>query len=189
MPVTIGAKQLNDFTNPIGVLTDCHRRIEHFLSVITAMSGRCKGSVLSPDEQAALTVALTYFRKSAPRHTDDEEESLFPALRRSGSKELAAALSSLDRLHDQHVSLESLHNQVDLFCGRWLERGVLGAGDRSLLDLALDRLSSIYAEHIAAEESVVFPLAARVLSAETLAEVGREMASRRGIDLTPSGAL
>ena len=41
-----------------------------------------------------------------------------------------------------------------------------------------------YARHIAIEDNEVFPLAGRVLSQDQLAQVGREMAQRRG---QPSG--
>jgi hypothetical protein len=33
MPIVIGAKRESDFTDPIGMLSDCHRRIEMFLNV------------------------------------------------------------------------------------------------------------------------------------------------------------
>ena len=34
MLLKIGAPKLSDFSDPIGVLTGCHRRIEDFLSVL-----------------------------------------------------------------------------------------------------------------------------------------------------------
>ena len=43
MPITIGAKRESDFTDPIGMLGDCHRRIERFLNVQVTLATREKG--------------------------------------------------------------------------------------------------------------------------------------------------
>jgi hypothetical protein len=38
MPVSIGATQESSFANPIGLLTDGHRRIERFLEVLVRVA-------------------------------------------------------------------------------------------------------------------------------------------------------
>jgi len=38
MPIVIGAKRESDFTDPIGMLSDCHRRIEMFLNVLVRVA-------------------------------------------------------------------------------------------------------------------------------------------------------
>ena len=40
MPITIGAKRESDFTDPVGMLGDCHRRIERFLNVQVTLATR-----------------------------------------------------------------------------------------------------------------------------------------------------
>src|SRR4051812_26413573 len=102
MPITIGAKKESDFTDPIGMLGDCHRRIERFLSVLTSLSTQNNGGPLNEQQKQALTTSLRYFREAAPKHTADEEESLFPRLRRSGALGLQAALSRVDALERDH---------------------------------------------------------------------------------------
>ena len=84
MPIVIGAKQESDFNDPIGLLGDCHRRIEHFLSMLVTVANQAHGTRMTCDQQLALETALRYFREAAPRHTADEEESLFPYLNRTG---------------------------------------------------------------------------------------------------------
>jgi len=81
MPVVIGAKPENSFAEPIGLLEDCHRRIERFLSVLAQLSGQVS---LTADQRASLETALRYFREAAPKHTADEEETLFPRFRGCG---------------------------------------------------------------------------------------------------------
>jgi hemerythrin-like domain-containing protein len=179
MPVQIGQKPESDFFNPLGLLSDCHRRIERFLGVLVKISEKRNGAELPGVEQAALETALTYFRNSAPKHTSDEEDSLFPRLR--ASREAASALECLDKLEGDHKAAAKDHRTVDSLGTRWLAEGKLAAALARELGQALTRLSSLYARHIAIEDAELFPLAAKVLPEADLAAVGREMADRRGI--------
>jgi hypothetical protein len=40
MPLQIGARTAHGFHEPLGLLGDCHRRIEHFLRVLVAVERR-----------------------------------------------------------------------------------------------------------------------------------------------------
>jgi hemerythrin-like domain-containing protein len=179
MPIQIGQKQESDFSDPLGLLSDCHRRIERFLAVLVKVCERSKGGPLPADERAALDTALTYFRTAAPKHTADEEQSLFPRLRASGQAE--AALDCLAQLESDHQAAGRDHGTVDSLGIRWLGEGKLTARQAKEMKQALKRLARLYASHIAIEDMELFPLAARVLRADELAEVGREMADRRGV--------
>lgn len=44
MPITIGAKPAGDFSNPIELLSDCHRRIERFLGVLATVARQTRRS-------------------------------------------------------------------------------------------------------------------------------------------------
>jgi len=78
MPVQIGAPAHN-FSDPTGLLSDCHRRIEMFLRVLEGVA-LVIDRPLTGESRSALESALRYFREAAPKHTADEEESLFPRL-------------------------------------------------------------------------------------------------------------
>jgi hemerythrin-like domain-containing protein len=179
MPVEIGQKRESSFSNPLGLLSDCHRRIERFLAVLVKICDASKGGELKADERASLETALAYFRNSAPKHTSDEEESLFPRLR--ASAEAKAALDCLEKLEGDHELARRDHESVDSLGTRWLREGRLSEQESMELSEALSRLASLYARHIAIEDTELFPLASRVLPADELAEVGREMADRRGV--------
>ena len=100
MPVQIGARRDCGFDDPLGMLQDCHRRIEHFLKVLSTVADRARGRALDTDESSALEAALHYFRVGGVRHTADEEESLFPRLRdRSDAPQ--QAVGSLHQEHEQ----------------------------------------------------------------------------------------
>ncbi len=70
---------------------------------------------------------------------------------------------------------------MDTLGRQWLASGVLAGGDLDRIRQALQRLSTTYARHIAIEDQQLYPLAGRVLPPEQLAQVGREMAERRGV--------
>lgn len=178
MPVQIGQKRESDFSNPLGLLSDCHRRIENFLNVLVRIHALRKGAELGGDERASLETALSYFRNSAPKHTSDEEDSLFPRLRASGRA--GAALQCLEELEGDHQAASQDHEAVDSIGQQWL-KGPLSSEQANALGAALARLSGLYARHIAIEDTELFPLAAQVLPEGELAAVGREMADRRGV--------
>lgn len=179
LPIVLGGPPLADFTQPLAMLADCHRRIEHFLDVQLTVLQRFGDGELNEEGRQALEKSLTYFEQAAPRHTADEEESLFPRMRRSDDSTVQAAFEELDRLEGDHRRAETLHDQVEVLGRRWLETGRLDPADRVALETALDELSTIYAAHIPLEEERVFGLAAQVLNAEELRQVGEEMKRRR----------
>lgn len=178
MPVQIGQKKESGFDNPLGLLSDCHRRIEHFLSVLIKACESARQAPLGPAELAALDKALQYFRESAPKHTADEEVSLFPRLRARGGQDAIRYMSALE---DDHQAANHDHELVDSLGRRWIEQGILSEAEFSQMKQALDRLAGLYARHIQIEDREVFPLAGRVLPADQLAQIGREMAERRGV--------
>lgn len=177
MAIQIGAKPDSGFADPIGLLQDCHRRIERFLGMLAHVAVTAAGGALSPEQRSAVESALRYFRESAPRHTADEEESLFPRMR----LDPAAAMAELDTLEHQHGEAGALHLRTDTLFTRWLADGSLGSQDMEELLRATAQLQGIYSGHIEVEESIVFPLAAAMLSADTLHEVGEEFRRRRGV--------
>jgi len=181
MLLNIGQRPDHGFDEPLGLLSDCHRRIEHFLLALCTIADRVAGAALEPGQRAALDGALTYFATAAPRHTADEEESLFPRLQAAHDPEAHAALDLVGRLEHDHREAEQHHAVVDRMGRQWLDRDALSAADLRELQRRLAQLRSIYEAHIAAEDTPLFPAAARVLSPHELEAVGREMAARRSV--------
>lgn len=172
------------FDEPLGLLSDCHRRIERFLGIMLTIARAARGAPLEPEQKDALQQALTYFRTAAPRHTADEEASLFPRLREAGSAG-AAVVATLERLDADHRTAERHHAAADRLCTRWMEEGRLEPACADDLVGHLESLEGIYSAHIAVEDRELFPAAARMLRAADLEAVGREMADRRGVPFKP----
>src|SRR5512138_178899 len=156
MAITIGRKPESDFNNPVGLLSDGHRRIERFLNLLVRVTRAAQGDALSAEQREALEAARVYFENAAPRHTLDEEESLFPRLRAASNPQVREALSLLERLHDDHEKAEALHREVDALVKRWLVEGGLASEMVRRLAERLEQLSAIYQAHIAVEEAQVF---------------------------------
>ena len=176
MGIQIGARPDSGFDDPIGMLKDCHRRIEHFLNILAVVVNRGAGRALTEEESSAVRAALHYFREGGKRHTADEEQSLFPRLREACGQAEFAEIGGLE--HD-HREADSLHVVADSLYRRWLEAGTLGQQDTSELSNAMQRLSELYHEHIALEDQVLFPRAAGTLTPAAIAEIGQEFRARR----------
>lgn len=181
MAIQIGKPAEHGFDEPLGLLTDCHRRIERFLNAMFVITERARGAVLSPGDRDVLRQCRQYFATSGPRHTADEEESLFPRMRASNARDARAALERIERLESDHRAAEDLHARVDSVVDRWLAAGTLPAADVESVLSDLTQLQAIYTRHIKVEDEDVFPAAAGALSKDDLEAIGREMADRRGV--------
>jgi formiminotetrahydrofolate cyclodeaminase/hemerythrin-like domain-containing protein len=179
MVVQLGTKGQPDSTQPIAWLMDCHRRIEHFLEVLINVTRTYEHRELDDEGRRALTVALDYFRHAAPRHTADEEHSLFPRMRNSDDRKMRESLEALDRLEDDHRKVEAAHQRVDQLGRRWLDARTLDQPSHAELTGLLSELAASYAKHIELEDQRVFVLAEQMLDADAMQAIGREMRQRR----------
>lgn len=179
MPVQIGSKAHN-FSDPTGLLSDCHRRIEMFLRSLAGVA-LVIDRPLTEEVRAALGSALSYFREAAPKHTADEEESLFPRLRQMHDAGVKAAIERLEPLEHEHLLAGSLHAEVEELGQQYLAEGSLESTGVDAFRKAIASLVSIYEQHITIEDDVVFPLAARLLSPSEKAAIANEMAARRKV--------
>lgn len=149
-----------------------------FLGTLVRLS-EFGGRELDVEARAALEASLKYFREAAPRHTADEEESLFPRMRRMKLVEVEEAIAKLDPLEKEHRRADLLHAEVNECGSRWLAQGRLNASDAQRFQADLAELAGIYKEHIRIEDEIVFPVAGRLLPAAEKAAIAREMEARR----------
>jgi hypothetical protein len=117
MPIQIGHGPDHDFDQPLGLLSDCHRRIEHFLRVLVAVDDRAAGGPLAADHRRALEGALRYFEVAAPKHTAD-------AIRRSRSRSSCSTASSTITIRPTSITCESMRWCAD----GWLTTGSIRTG-------------------------------------------------------------
>lgn len=165
-----------DFETPLAMLAECHRRVEQQCATLQRLVPHLQ---VHGSDRAAVEAAqavLRYFELAAPNHHADEEQDLFPALLESMAGSDAVCLHEITQaLHADHRELER----------QWLAlRAVLQhivQGDAVRLDQqAVSDFAAHYDAHIAREEGELLPMAARLLSVQALADIGRSMRRRRG---------
>ncbi|MBS1807361.1 MAG: hemerythrin domain-containing protein [Acidobacteria bacterium] len=183
MAITIGRKLESDYVNPLGMLSDCHRRIEKFLNLLLTVTKQMQGQQLNDEYRTAFATALRYFREGAPKHTRDEEDSLFPRLHQAADAQAQQVLSRLEELQQDHTVAETGHRTVEALGSRWLTDGSLTGEDAQALTEVLELLHTLYQRHIVIEDTEVFPLAGRSLKQEDIQALAHEMAARRGLRL------
>ena len=173
MGIQIGAKPDSGFDNLLGMLKDCHRRIEHFLGILCIVAERAHSRSLTGEEATAVEAALSYFRTGGQRHTADEEESLFPRLLAAGG------FAELGRLEQDHAEASKLHEEVEALYRSWILAGSLNESNVRRLLFVASRLRELYQAHIQIEDNVLFPRAAQILDQNAIATIGQEFRARR----------
>jgi hypothetical protein len=143
------------------LLVDCHRRIERFLSVLARVIAQAHGGLLTREQQVALKTALRYFRR----------------LRSLDRREWEAVLERISSLEHDHTRADRNHVEVDQLGQKWLASGSLAPADAERFSSLVNELALLYREHIAIEESELFPAAAAAL--EKMQR--EEMRARRGL--------
>lgn len=142
-----------------------------------------RAAPLSHDHRVSLEKSLWYFSEAAPKHTADEEASLFPRLRLIDAPRIRDAFSTLDRLEADHRRADAQHLEVETIGQRWLLQGALTPEDGARLKTLLDSLSMLYVRHISLEETEIFSIARIMLSEPEKQTLGQKMAKRRGVAL------
>lgn len=187
MMIQIG-RPAHGFSEPFGLLSDCHRRIERFLRALVIIAGRASSEPIGARDRLDLEASLHYFATSGRMHTADEEESVFPRLRACADLLDESTRALVDRLEADHRDADALHEQIDALGRGWLASGVIAPEDAVLLREHLSALEWIYGAHIQTEDETLLPAASRTLSTAEIAKVGEEMAGRRGVPFRAAGA-
>lgn len=177
--VQIGAAPEAGWDDPIGLMTDCHRRIEMFLGILVRVAAMEPARPLSVEASSALRAALHYFRTSGPLHNADEEESLFPRLAEVREIE-GEILIEMKLLEAEHRQAAESHAIIEELATRWTLEPLTPAVHQRLQQTATE-LRELYLRHISVEESKVFPTARRLLPAGEIAHIGKEFKARRSL--------
>jgi len=165
-----------NFNNPLALLHACHGKIQAQCETLRRLSGHLASNGCDLQAQQAAQKILHYFDTSGQFHHQDEEENLFPGLRQSAGSEKPAVDVLLDRLLSEHAVMASAWSGLRSVLLQ-LVKGI----HAPLGDALLDKFITSYANHIDLEERELLPLAARLLSSQQIAEIGKQMAERRGV--------
>lgn len=156
------------------VLDACHRQILFTLGKLAALVSRLHKHGADAHSRAMAQEIAQFFSSVAHRHHEDEERHVFPTLLASGKRDL---VQDVLRLQQDHLWIEQ----------DWLELRpqleAVAAGNEGVdLDL-LGETTKVFTEllhdHIALEETCIYPEARARTAGRERRQMGREMAERR----------
>lgn len=159
---------------PFDVLDACHRQLVTALQQMGDLIEHLKVHGVDGKAQTMARAIFTFFMTTAHQHHLDEEKHIFPAMINSGNAEL---IQKTLRLQQDHGWIEE----------DWLELAPqfesIAAGynwfNLELLSLAVPVFQALYQDHMALEESLIYPEAKARIAEWDLQDMGREMSQRR----------
>jgi hemerythrin-like domain-containing protein len=155
-----------------GILSRCHEHVLQKLQVLEGVADELERQRTFDDSRLArLCDVLTMMHTAIPLHSADEEESLFPELRR---RQPFAGMQGtpMDCMEHEHVG----HRRLLVELERAIFLRDAEAAARTCRAVAVE-----YREHIGKEEQVLFPLAKEVLADDpaAVALMTQQMRERR----------
>lgn len=158
---------------PFEALDDCHREVLQQLQTLAQLLHRLEQQGVDAEARRQASEVITFFGTRAHQHHAEEERVVFPPLL-AGTDE--ALIQHVRRLQQDHGWLEEDWRELALQIGAvadgysWYDLDALRHGT--------EVFTALYHDHIALEESLIYPQARRALNAE-YEGVGRRPAARR----------
>jgi hemerythrin-like domain-containing protein len=175
---------------PLEHLMACHRRIEQRLETLERAA-----AVLATRREEALAAiesAIAFLDESGVRHTQDEEQSVFPRLQ---SKAAPDELAFVEHLQTDHSEADRIFGCLKQAFRRMREQAppysISSKADRpgeaeSDFRRYASELGALYRRHIAEEDEVLVAIGRQRLSNSDLEAISSEMRERRGLDTRPT---
>lgn len=161
------------FRDPLAFLAEEHlrqRKVCADLDILALPGG---------GDRALAAAVLAHIEHEMPAHVLDEEEDLFPLLRRRAEPEdeIDATLSRLDQ---DHAKGERLAEPAKACLADMAARGCAAVGDARA---CLAELAAHERRHLIVENAIILPLARTRLTETDLRTLALRMAARRGLNL------
>ena len=155
-------------------LDACHRQTLFTLGKLSALVSRLRQLGHDPHARKTAAEIIHYFSTTARRHHEDEELHVFPRLLLGADPEM---VQDIQRLQQDHGWLEQDWRDLSAVLDA-VANGHSGY-DIDAFEDAVRVFIALSHDHIALEETCIYPEARARLGAEQRSEMGREMAARR----------
>lgn len=162
---------------PFEALDACHREVVSHLQILNRLVLHLDAQGLDDQARSMAAEVVRFFNETAQHHHAEEERVVFPPLLAGTDLDL---IEHIRHLQMDHGWLEEDWKQLELQLGAvsggysWFDLDELRSGS--------EVFTALYHDHIALEESLIYPEAKRALNAEIdglgrrLAQVKRESA-------------
>lgn len=162
------------FRDPLAFLRNDHGRLLRLCNLLDAFAEKLEAEPVKPLASAL----LAYLKDDLPLHGEDRKTDLLPALERR-----CEADDGLEEIRRQLAREHELNSDLAAFMVDDLEALADGRSLTNPVRLMnnVREFSETQRQHVTWEDRVLLPLARQRLTAEDLAEIGRNMAARRGI--------
>lgn len=163
------------FDQPFEMLDACHDRVRRSLRRLQRLASYLREHGIDTSAREAAADAVRYFEEAAPHHHEDEERHVFPPLLAVGDAALREAVQRLQRDHAEMASTwAALRPALQALVDH------RSAGLDAGAEQQLAHFVSLYEAHLRVEDELVYPAARARIGEAALAEIGHEMAQRRG---------
>jgi iron-sulfur cluster repair protein YtfE (RIC family) len=170
------------FDDGLDVLDACHRRIVFSIGKLSALVTRLGTVGIDAESRSLAAELLDFFSSTVRQHHEDEERHVFPRLVTDGDDETVQAVLRLQQDHDwlEEDWMALAPHLAAIAAGQtWCDLEVLRDG--------VAVFSALLHDHVALEESLIYPQAREWLHGPQRRAMGREMAARRRAQAARNG--
>jgi hemerythrin-like domain-containing protein len=169
------AKPIAGFDEPLQMLEACHSKIEAQLGTLERLVPHLGQRGADADAKAAALAVIRYFDTSGVLHHRDEDEDLFPLLRRlAADAKRPEVCAVMDELEREHATMDLEWSRLR----QRLDQIARGQADRLEMDLVTP-FAWLYRRHMRTEAAAVLPFARDALGEADRAALGVRMVARR----------
>jgi hemerythrin-like domain-containing protein len=165
------------FDEPLEMLAACHERIEAQLCTLEKLIEHLPAKGCDRTAREAATQVMRYFDTAGIEHHRDEDEDIFPLLRRLAAERDRPEVSAvINGLEEDHSTMDAQWSRL-----RVRLQAVAGGRDTRLDPEDVGRFAWLYRRHMEKESALVLPFAREAVSETDRAALGSRMAARRRI--------
>lgn len=158
---------------PFEALDACHREVISHLQLLDRLVNHLAQDGVDAEARRLAMVVAQFFSTTAHHHHAEEERAVFPALLGGSDVDM---IQHVRRLQQDHGWLEEDWHALSL------QLSAVAEGyswfDIDALRNGVEVFTALYHDHIALEETLVYPEARRVLNAE-VDGLGRRLAQQK----------
>jgi hemerythrin-like domain-containing protein len=165
------------FDEPLEMLAACHERIEAQLCTLEKLIEHLPAKGCDRAAREAAMQVMRYFDTAGIEHHRDEDEDIFPLLRRLAAERDRPEVSAvINGLEEDHSTMEAQWSRL-----RERLQAVAAGRDARLDPEDVGRFAWLYRRHMEKEAALVLPFAREAVSETDRAALGSRMAARRRI--------